>query len=139
MVMKMKKNGSSRQDGFTLIEMLVVVAIIGILATVAVGQYRMSIVKAKEAVLKENLFHMRSAINLYFADKGKYPYDLQALVTDKYLYRLPTDPITRTAETWIVTYSDVGDEEDISMEQGIEDVHSGSEGFAVDGTAYGDW
>ncbi len=122
-----------RSAGFTLIELLVVVAIIGILATVAVGNYRHSIVRSKEAVLKENLFVMRSQINTYFADKGRYPYDLGQLADDRYLRSVPMDPITGSSETWVVTYAELSDE-DISTEPGIEDVHSGSDGMAMDGT-----
>ena len=128
-----------RRAGFTLVELLVVIAIIGILAVVAVGQYRRSIVKAKEATLRENLFVMRSQINNYFADKGEYPFDLETLADDEYLYKIPYDPITRSAGTWVVKYSDAGDEEDLSTEQGIEDVHSGAEGFSMDGSLYSDW
>jgi general secretion pathway protein G len=127
-----------RRNGFTLIELLVVVAIIGILAAVAVGQYQRAIVKSKEAVLKENLFHMRSAINQYFADKGRYPSDLNALVDDKYLYRKPVDPITESSETWIETPSEP-DEEDIATEPGIADVHSGDPGTSLDGTTFSEW
>jgi len=129
----------SKQSGFTLIEMLIVVALIGILATVAVGSYQRSIVKAKEATLKENLFVIRSQINTYFSDKGEYPFDLQTLVDEKYIYRMPKDPVTGSAETWVVTYSDVGDEEDISEEQGISDVHSGADGDSTEGTPYSEW
>lgn len=129
----------TRERGFTLIEMLIVVALIGILATVAVGQYQRSIVRAKEAALKENLFVMRSQINNYFADKGEYPYDLQTLVDESYLKRIPADPITQSSETWVVTYSETGDEEDLSEEQGIEDVFSGSERLSLDGQPYADW
>jgi general secretion pathway protein G len=124
--------------GFTLIELLVVVAIIGILAAVAVGQYKHSIQKAKEAVLKEDLFRMRTQINLYFADKGRYPYDLQALVDDQYLSAVPVDPITQSADTWIEEYAEM-DEGDISTEPGIENVRSGAAGVAMDGTNYSDW
>jgi len=131
----MGKRGSA---GFTLIELLVVVAIIGILAAVAVGQYQRSIVKAKESVLKENLFRIRTAINLYFADKGHYPYDLPTLVDDKYLHRMPVDPVTGSTNTWIVEYADL-DEEDISTEPGISDVRSGAPGISTDGSAYSDW
>ena len=133
------KRQTRNERGFTLIEMLIVVALIGILATIAVGQYQRSIVKAKEAALMENLFVMRSQINNYFADKGAYPYDLQTLVDEHYLKRIPSDPITRSPDTWVVTQSDIGDEEDISTEQGIEDVRSGADKLALNGTAYADW
>jgi general secretion pathway protein G len=128
-----------RKDrGFTLIELLVVVAIIGILAGVVVGQYQRSIRKAKEAVLKENLFRTRSAINQYFADKGRYPYDLQALVDDKYLRARPVDPVTGSSDTWLIEMAEL-DDTDISTEPGVADLHSGAPGAGVDGTAYSDW
>ena len=124
--------------GFTLIELLVVVAIIGILAGVVVGQYRRSIVKAKEAVLKENLFRTRNSINQYFADKGKYPFDLRDLVDDRYLRDLPRDPITQSSTSWILIPAEMG-EEDISLEPGIADIQSGAAGYSMDGTAFADW
>ncbi|MCP3979535.1 MAG: type II secretion system protein [bacterium] len=127
-----------RSDGFTLIELLVVVAIIGILAAVAVGQYQRSIVRAKEAVLKENLFRMRSSINQYFADKGRYPFDLQALVDDSYLRKMPVDPVTESSDTWITEFAQL-DDSDISTEPGIADVSSGATGTALDGSSYADW
>jgi general secretion pathway protein G len=127
-----------RAGGFTLIELLVVIAIIGIIVTVASGQYRRSIEKAKEAVLREDLYIMRTAISQYFADKGKYPSDLRALVDDSYLKAIPVDPITLSSESW-VTQSSEADEKDISQEPGISDVKSGAPGTAVDGTSYSDW
>ena len=130
------RGGSER--GFTLIELLVVVAIIGILAGVAVGSYRRSIVRAKEAVLMENLFRMRSSINQYFADKGRYPYDLRALVDDEYLRAMPVDPITESTDSWNVEYAEI-DDADISTEPGIVDVRSGASGTALDGSMYADW
>jgi general secretion pathway protein G len=127
-----------RSGGFTLIELLVVVAIIGILAGVVVGQYRRSIIKAKEAVLRENLFTVRSQINHYFADKGKYPFDLQSLVDDHYLKSMPRDPITESTNSWILIPAERG-EEDISLEPGIADIQSGAPGYGLDGTAFSDW
>ena len=119
-------------------EMLIVVALIGIIVAVAVGQYRNSIQKAKEAVLKENLYVMRTSINNYFADKGRYPADLYALVDDNYLQKVPQDPITQSADTWIEEYPDY-DAGDISTEPGIVDVRSGAEGYGLDGTSFSEW
>jgi general secretion pathway protein G len=127
-----------RSGGFTLIELLVVVAIIGIIVTVASGQYRRSIQKAKEAVLKEDLYIMRTAINQYFADKGKYPSDLRALVDDSYLKAVPVDPVTLSTETWVTEMSE-GDEKDISTEPGIADVRSGAPGTSLDGSSFAEW
>ena len=126
------------ERGFTLIELLIVVAIIGLLAGIVVGQYRRSIVKAKEAVLMENLFRTRTAINLYFADKGRYPYDLGALVSDHYLRDLPLDPITESRDTWIVIYAEL-DDADISLEPGVADIRSGASGVALNGSNFSDW
>ena len=126
-----------RQRGFTLIELLVVVAIIGILAAVAVGQYQRNIIKAKEAVLRENLFTIRTQINNYFADKGKYPADLQELVDAHYLRDMPFDPVTGRKDTWIPEQAEVSDE-DISSEPGIVDVTSGAEGTTLEGVPYAD-
>lgn len=124
--------------GFTLIELLVVIAIIGIVVTVAAGQYQRSIKKAREAVLKEDLYVMRTAIQQYFADKGEWPADLQALVEDDYLREIPVDPITESADTWITEYADFSDE-DISSAPGIADVRSGAMGIASDGTSFSEW
>jgi len=131
-------NLQKKSKGFTLIELLVVVAIIGILAGVVVGQYRRSIIKAKQAVLKENLFRTRNSINQYFADKGKYPFDLHTLVDDHYLRDVPYDPVAQSSSSWILIPSDMG-EEDISLEPGIADIKSGAEGYALDGTAFAEW
>jgi general secretion pathway protein G len=127
-----------RERGFTLIELLVVCAIIGILASAAVANYRRSIVKAKEAVLQQDLYTMRTLINQYFADKGKYPADLNALVDDHYLQVIPNDPFTGTADSWVTINAEM-DESDITQEPGISSVKSGAEGAALDGKSYSDF
>ncbi|HKQ60607.1 MAG TPA: prepilin-type N-terminal cleavage/methylation domain-containing protein [Candidatus Polarisedimenticolaceae bacterium] len=124
--------------GFTLIELMVVIAIIGILAAGAVGHYTRSIAKAKEATLKEDLYILRTAISLYFSDKGKYPAGLGTLVEARYLERLPLDPLTESSDTWIPVYAEL-DESDISTEPGIRFVRSGARGSALNGTPYSDW
>jgi general secretion pathway protein G len=119
-------------------EMMIVAALIGILATIAVGQYRRSIIKARESTLRSSLYTMRTQINNYFADKGKYPSDLEALVSEHYLRAIPVDPITQSSDSWVTEAAELG-EEDASQEPGIADVRSGAEGTATDGTSYSEW
>jgi len=126
------------QRGFTLIELLVVLSLISILAAMGMVQHRNSVLKAEEATLKTDLFHMRDAIDQYFADKGKYPASLDALVTDNYLRKIPEDPITHSADSW-QTIPAEPDPSNPSAEPGIYDVRSGADGTALDGTKYSDW
>jgi general secretion pathway protein G len=119
--------------GFTLIELLVVLAVVGTLLTLALPRYFSSIDKSKEAVLKENLFQLREAISRYHADKGKYPETLEALAADKYLRKVPLDPVTESPATWIV----VAPED--PQKGGVWDVRSGAPGKGLDGSEYAQW
>jgi general secretion pathway protein G len=127
-----------RERGFTLIELLVVVAILGIIAGVAVAQLRKTPTKAREAVLKENLYVIRDVIDQYFADKGKYPESLETLVEDGYLRKVPIDPFTGSSDTWTLEQAEASDE-DPDASGGVIDVHSGSAETALDGSQYNEW
>ena len=108
-------------------------AIVAILLTIALPRYFGSVDKSKEAVLKENLNQMRDAIGRYHADKGKYPESLEALVAEKYLRKVPLDPITENATAWIaVPPAD-------PQQGGVYDVRSGAQGKATDGSEYAQW
>ena len=122
-----------RGRGFTLIELLVVLAIVATLLTLALPRYFGSLDKSREAVLKENLFQMRDAISRYHADKGRYPESLDQLATDKYLRKVPIDPVTDSATSWVVVRS-----ED-PQKTGVYDVKSGASGKASDGSEYAQW
>src|SRR3954451_7498703 len=124
--------------GFTLIELMVVLSIIVILASMGLAQYRNSIVRANEAVLKEDLFRMRDAIDQYYADKGQYPSSLDALASDGYLRKMPDDPFTKSASSWQAVPAEP-DPNNPSASAGIYDVKSGSDGVALDGSKYADW
>ena len=129
---------SARDNGWTLIEMLVVISLVMILSTLALTQYRNSIVSAKEAAMRSNLFLMREAIDQYYADKGKYPDSLDALVSEKYLRTVPKDPITGSTDTWQTTQADP-EPGATSAATGIYDVKSGAPGTSLDGSNYADW
>ena len=124
--------------GFTLIELLVVMSLLVTLAAIGLMTYRTSVKSGKEAVLKQDLFHMREAIDQHYADKGKYPQTLQDLVSAGYLRKLPEDPITGSSDTWQTVMSEP-DPTNPADEPGVYDVKSGSEGVAVDGTKYNEW
>jgi general secretion pathway protein G len=126
--------------GFTLVEILIVVTLIGILVAIMIPQYKYSVLRAKEAVLKENLFQMRDAINKYFFDKKKYPESLEDLVAARYLREVPFDPIAGRREWRLVMIEPLEDEElDPEEARGVIDVKSLSEATALDGTSYGEW
>ena len=129
----MDKTPGKRAPGFTLIELLVVMAIIAILVSIATPRYFNSVEKSKEVVLKEDLSTMRDAIDKYYGDSGKYPDSLDDLVTKKYLRKLPVDPITDRADTWVVVPPEDADK------GGVFDLHSGAPGNGRDGTPYSSW
>jgi general secretion pathway protein G len=125
-------------SGFTMIELLVVLTLIIILATIGMTQYRSSVIHSREAVLKEDLFRMRDAIDQYYADKNQYPPALDALVSEGYMRALPVDPFTKSADTW-QTEAAPADSNNPTAEPGIYNIKSGSDGTALDGTKYSDW
>ena len=128
-----------RSDGgWTLIELMVVIALIMILATMALVQYRNSVTYAKEATLKSQLFIMRDAIDQYYADKGKYPDSLQTLVSESYIRAMPRDPFTTSSDTWQTVPAEPESGASTAA-AGIFDVKSGSEGTGLDGSRHADW
>jgi general secretion pathway protein G len=126
------------EGGFTLIELMIVMSLIVILASIGLAVYTNSVTKAKESVLKEDLFRMRDAIDQYYSDKGKYPSSLQDLVSEKYLRSIPVDPFTNSADTWREVPAEP-DPTNPTVQPGVYDVKSGSELKALDGTNYSDW
>ena len=129
---------NKRCRGFTLIELMIVISIILILVSISIPIYTNSVVHAREAVLRDDLFTMRSCIDQYTLDKQKAPQSLQDLVSAGYLHSIPKDPFTASTDTWQVTSDDTL--MDPSQTQpGITDVHSGASGVGTDGSAYSSW
>ena len=124
--------------GFTLVELMIVMAIIGVLAVVAIPSYVGAVRQAREAVLREDLHVMRDAIDSYTADKQKAPQSLDDLVTEGYLRSIPVDPMTRAKDTWVTSTSDALRSVD-QTDPGIDDVHSSSQEQGTDGQPYTEW
>jgi general secretion pathway protein G len=128
----------SAAAGFTMIELLIVMTLVVILASVGMVQYRNSVTRAEEAALKENLFRMRDAMDQFYADKNKWPADLAELVSEGYIREVPTDPFTNSKETWQTSTAEP-DANNPASAGGIDNVHSGSDAIGLDGTRYADW
>ena len=126
------------ERGFTLLELMIVMVVIGILAAIAIPSYTAAVKHSKEAVLREDLHVMRAAIDSYAVDKSKAPQSLDDLVQSGYLKIMPVDPFTLRSDTWIPAQEDTLMSID-QTEPGIDDVHSGAQETASDGTSYSTW
>ena len=124
-------------EGWTLVEMLIVISLVVIMAGIALTSYGTAVLRSREAVLKEDLFRMRDAIDQYYADRDGYPAELQSLVSEGYLRGIPEDPFTRSTTTWQLVMAEYDPVNPLA--QGIFDVRSGAVGLGIDGTAYVDW
>lgn len=124
--------GNAR-PGFTLIEMLVVMVIIGMLLSIAVPRYLRSLERSKEVVLKQDLSALRESIDKFYGDSGKFPESLATLVEKHYLRSIPVDPIAKSADKWVLVLDDEPED------TGVKDVHSGAEGSGQNGVPYATW
>ncbi len=130
---------SSYDAGFTLIELMIVMVVIGLLAAIAIPSYTNNVRNAKEAVLREDLHTMRGAIDSYTIDKQKAPQSLDDLVQSGYLKTMPVDPFTKRSDTWVPAQSDMLSTIDQTDSGGINDLHSGAQMTASDGSSYNTW
>ena len=123
-------------NGYTLLELMIVVAIAGILITLAVPTFQQSALKAREAALKQNLFTIRAVLDQHYADQGAYPQSLSAIVEAGYLREIPMDPFTKSADTWELVFEDTVGQDEVA---GIFNIHSGSDLVSLSGTPYKEW
>ena len=136
--MELRTRSGRRRFGFTIIELMVVMAIIIIIVAIAIPNYQRALVRAKESVLKNDLFTMRTVIDEYSYDKQKAPQSLQDLVSGGYMREIPKDPITGSSDSWKLVMEDAGQSVN-QTEPGIFDVRSGSDRIGLDGTPYSEW
>jgi len=134
----MLKNPLDNKKGFTLIELMIVITIIGILASIAVPNYRWGIVRAREAVLRETLYTFRTTIDQFYADQGKFPDSLQEMSDKKYLREISRDPFTNSKESWVII-APPSPEDGSEVKGSVFDVHSGSNLVGSDGRPYNEW
>jgi len=125
--------------GFTLIELVLAIAILAMLGTIAAATHKTHAQKARETVLRHNLQHMRMVLDQYNNDKGNYPPSVDILVDEGYLREIPIDPITKNRDSWQIIFEDDYSDQDSSYEPGIFDIKSGSQAKALDGTWYHEW
>jgi general secretion pathway protein G len=135
----MRAKGRDGESGFTLMELMIVMMIIGILSAIAAPIFMRTVNKAREAVLKEDLQTMRHAIDSYTIDKEKAPQSLEDLVQAGYLKAIPLDPMTNRTDTWIVGQSESLSSAYETTEGGIDDVHSGAQAVSSEGTSFNQW
>lgn len=125
----MVRTAPLRPDGFTLVELLVVLSIIALLLSLAAPRYFQHVDRSREVVLRENLATLRDALDQYHADRERWPDSLETLAAARYLRAVPTDPVTGRRDTWVP----------VTTDSGIADIHSSAPGLSADGTAYADW
>ena len=133
-----RRSRTGGEGGFTLIELIIVMTIIGLLTAIAIPSYLTSVKKAREAVLREDLHTLRGAIDSYTVDKEKAPQSLDDVVQAGYVKAIPVDPMTNKSDTWITSQSDTLTNVN-ETQGGIDDVHSGSESLASTGGTYNSW
>lgn len=133
------RNVIGKCRGFTLVEIMAVIMIIGILAAIAAPAYKQHTIRAREAVLLEDLYQMRQSIDAFYADNTRYPESLEELVSSHYLRAIPRDPFTSSTETWTVIPPEPLPESGDLAEGGVFDVHSGSDLVGLNGVPYSEW